>query len=140
MRYNQKRTRKSSKRTQLWVFTPHFSKFRAFRMLHPAPKRHVFLEFLLEKKAFHFSKRALNAGTAHSKWLKYTLLSSSYLLKVTKCLSKISQFEFLVVTEKNVFAYKLFLLLNISGFIFYVKFANPSPEKSHPPSFPATLL
>ena len=37
-----------------------------------------------------------------------------------------------VMTEKNVFAYKLFLLLNISGFIFYVKFATPSPEKSYP--------
>ena len=31
-----------------------------------------------------------------------------YLLKVTKILVDISQFNFLVVTEKNVFAYKLF--------------------------------
>ena len=43
--------------------------------------------------------------------------------------------ENLVVTEKNIFAYKLFLLLNISdfNFFFYVKIAPPlPPEKSHP--------
>ena len=34
-------------------------------MLHP-PKRHVYLEVLIEKKAFRFSKRALRAGTAHN--------------------------------------------------------------------------
>ena len=34
------------------------------------PKRHVFLEFLVEKKTFRFSKRALRAGTACNKWLK----------------------------------------------------------------------
>ena len=41
-------------------------------MLQP-PKRHVFLEFLAEKKAFHFPKRALRAGTARNKWLKKAL-------------------------------------------------------------------
>ena len=40
----------------------------------------------------------------------------SYLLKVTKFLDKISQFEFLVITKKNIFAYKLFLSLDISDF------------------------
>ena len=40
----------------------------------------------------------------------------SYLLKVTKSLGKISQFEFLVMTEKNISAYKLFLSLNASDF------------------------
>ena len=35
VRFNQRRATKSSKRTQLCTFTPHFSKFRAFRMLHP---------------------------------------------------------------------------------------------------------
>ena len=34
----------------------------------------------------------------------------------TKFLVKIFQFEFLVMIEKNVFAYKLFLPLNISNF------------------------
>ena len=33
--YNQKRARKPSKRAQLWVFTPPFSKFRAFGKLQP---------------------------------------------------------------------------------------------------------
>ena len=51
------------------------------------------------------------------------------------------QFEFLVMTEKNTFAYKLFLSLNISDFnlIFMWKLHPlPSPtEKSHP-SFSAT--
>ena len=37
----------------LWIFNPFFFKFGAFRMLHP-PKRHVFLEFLVVKKIFHF--------------------------------------------------------------------------------------
>ena len=35
---------------------------------------------------------------------------------MTKFLGKISQFEFLVITQKIVFAYKLFLSLNISDF------------------------
>ena len=42
---------------------------------------------------------------------KYSSFSSSipsYLLKVTNILGKISQFEFLVITKKNIFAYKLF--------------------------------
>ena len=43
-----------------------------------------------------------------------------------------SQFEFLVMTEKNIFTYKLFLLWNISNFIFYVKIAT-TPEKSYLP-------
>ena len=64
----------------------------------------------------------------------------TYLLKVTTFLGTISQFELLVMTEKNIFAYKLFLLLNISDFnYFYVKIA-PLPGKKSPPSFPATPL
>ena len=65
MQYNQKRAKKSGKRVQSWIFTPHFCKFRAFRMLH-----YAFLEFLVENKAFYFSKRALHADTTHKKWLK----------------------------------------------------------------------
>ena len=55
-----------------------------------------------------------------------------------------SQFEFLVMTEKNVFAYKLFLSLNISDFnlFFTWKLHTPLPsppsEKSHP-SLPQQL-
>ena len=38
--------------------------------LYTPPKRHVFLEILIENTAFHFSKRALRAGTARNKWFK----------------------------------------------------------------------
>ena len=43
------------------------------------------------------------------KYLSISLLTPSYLLKVTKFLVKIYQFEFLVMTEKNIFVYKIFL-------------------------------
>ena len=72
MWYNQKRARKSSKRAELWIFNPDFSKFRALRTLH-SPKRHVVFKFLVENKAFHFSKRALRAGTTHNKCLEEAL-------------------------------------------------------------------
>ena len=58
------------------------------------------------------------------------------LLKVTKFLSKISKFEFLVITKKNIFAYKLFLSLNISNFNWLCN--NCNPLKKVTPSFPAT--
>ena len=55
-----------------------------------------------------------------------------------------SQFEFLSMTEKNIFAYKLFLLLNISDFnlILCDNYNPPPPEKtkSHSPSIPATTV
>ena len=63
----QKRARKSSKRARLWIFIPHVSKFTALKTFHP-PKQHVFLEVLIENKAFYFSKRALRVETACSKW------------------------------------------------------------------------
>ena len=43
--------KKSSKRTQLWNFTPHLFTFRAFIMLHPS-KQHDFFEFVVEKRYF----------------------------------------------------------------------------------------
>ena len=52
----------------------------------------------------------------HPKYQSFSSLTPSYLLKVTKFLVKISQFEFLVMTEKNIFVYKLFLSLNVSDF------------------------
>ena len=77
-----------------------------------------------------------------SELLKYYSFSSSipsYLLKVTKFLGAFSQFEFLVITRKNIFAYKLFLSLNVSDFNFLCDNCKP-PWKSPPPSFPATSL
>ena len=61
-------------------------------------------------------------------------------VKVTKFLVKISKSKFLVMTEKNIFVYKLFFLsLNIPDLSFLWKNCNP-PEKNHPsfPAFPAT--
>ena len=46
----------------------------------------------------------------------FSSLTPCYLLKITKFLVKVSQFEFFGMTEKNVFVYKLFLSLNISDF------------------------
>ena len=60
------------------------------------------------------------------KYQSFSSLTPSCLLRVTKFLAKISQFEFLVMTEKNIFVYKLFLPLNISDFFFFFcKIANP---------------
>ena len=67
------------------------------------------------------------------KILKFLSLNTILSFKVTKILVKISQFESLVMTEKNIFAHKHFLSLNISDFIFYVKIANCPPEKKSPP-------
>ena len=75
VRYNQKEAINCSKRAQLWIFTPYFSKFRAFRTLH-SPKQHVFLEFLVKNNAFHFSKRALRASTTWNNLLKKALVMS----------------------------------------------------------------
>ena len=36
------------------------------------------------------------------------------------------------MTEKNIFVYKLFLLLNISDFILFFMYKLQPPEKSHP--------
>ena len=59
----------------------------------------------------------------------------SYLLKVTKLLVRISQFEFLVM--KNIFVYKLFLSLDISSFsLFLYKNCN-LPLKKVTPLFPS---
>ena len=67
------------------------------------------------------------------KYSSFSSLTPSYLLKVAKFLVKISQFEFLVMIEKNIFAYKLFLSLNISDFNLFLMWKLQPPEKSHPP-------
>ena len=53
------------------------------------------------------------------KYLSFSSFTSSYFLKVTKLLGNMSQFELLVMTEKNIFSYRLFLSLNISDFNLY---------------------
>ena len=63
----------------------------------------------------------------------FPFLTPSYLLKVTKFLVKISQFEFLVMTDKNMFAYKLYFLLNISDFSLFFMWKLQPPWKKSPP-------
>ena len=49
-------------------------------------------------------------------YLNFSSLTTSHLLKVTKFFVKFSRFKILVMTKKNIFVYKLFLLLNMSDF------------------------
>ena len=52
----------------------------------------------------------------------FSSFTLSYLLKVTKFLVKIYQFEFLVTTEQRILVCKLFLPLNIPDFsLFFVE-------------------
>ena len=67
--YNEKRAREFTKRAQLWIFTPHFNNFRAFKTLRSL-FRHRFLEVLVDNKVFYFSKRPLRADIVRNKWLK----------------------------------------------------------------------
>ena len=63
-----------------------------------------------------FVNQLLKVGffSERSKYQSFSTLTPSYLLKATKFLDKICQFEFLVMTEENIFVYKLLLSLNIS--------------------------
>ena len=66
----------------------------------------------------------------------FSSLIPSYILKITKFLGEISQFEFLVMTEKNIFSYKLFLSLKISTFqilFFLCENCTTTPWKKSPP-------
>ena len=74
------------------------------------------------------------------KILQFFILNTIYLLKVTTFLGKISQFEFLVMTEKNICAYKLFLSLNILDFNLFFMLKLQSHSEKVTASFPATSL
>ena len=58
----------------------------------------------------------MNIPSPKNRKKSLSFLTPSYLLKVTKFIVKISQSEFLVMIEKNIFVYKLFLSLDISDF------------------------
>ena len=73
--------------------------FQALLFRHPPPPSILTFRDLSPKSQIF-------QGT--SKILKFFILNTILLLKVTKFLRKISQFEFLVMTEKNIFADKLF--------------------------------
>ena len=71
-----------------------------------------------------FCKLPLKVGffSERPKYQSISPLTPSYLLKVSKFLDDISQFEFLFMTEKNIFVYKLFLSQYISDFaLFFCK-------------------
>ena len=65
--------------------------------------------------------------------LKFFILNTIYLLRITKFFVKIPHFEFLVMAEKNIFAHKPFLTLNFQILIYFLsENCNPPHEKSHP--------
>ena len=78
------------------------------------PPRYWFFEEPLKIGFFHESQKYC-----------FSFLTSSYFYKVIKFSVKISHFEYLVMTEKNIFVYKLFC-----QFRFYAK--SCPPEKGHP--------
>ena len=57
-------------------------------------------------------------------------VNSHYKIKNNKILVKLSQFKFLVNTDRNIFAYKLFLSLNISDFsLFFGQKLDPEQKE-----------
>ena len=70
------------------------------------------------------------------KFFIFNPIPETHILKVTKFLVKTFQFQFLVMTEKNVFVYKLFLSFNILYFssLFMLKLQPPLLWKKSPPS------
>ena len=75
-----------------------------------------FPQFLPLHRFFCESPLKIEFFSEPQKYSSFSFLTPSYLLKITKFLVKVSQFEFFGMTEKNVFVYKLFLSLNISDF------------------------
>ena len=68
---------------------------------------------------FHEPLLKIGFFSEPQKYKSLSFLIISHFLMVNKFLVKISQFEFLVMTERNIFAYKLFLSLNISDFCLF---------------------
>ena len=73
-----------------------------FQAIH-RPQKNFFFHAPLppKKKQSNFSVKSYNKNF-------FSSLTPSHLLKVTKFLVEISQFKFLVMTEKNIFIYKFF--------------------------------
>ena len=65
--------------------------------------------------------------------LKFASLIPSHLLKVSKFLGKICHYEFVVMTEKNIFADKLFVIKYFRFQILFLCENCTPPEKSHSP-------
>ena len=73
------------------------------------------------------------------KILMFFILNPSYFLKVTKFLVKMSQFEFLVMTEKNVLLINFFCHEIFQIWIYFL-WENCNPQKKVTPSFPQNSL
>ena len=91
---------------------------------------------VLKLDSFHSGHWGITPHQKHH--ASFSSLIPCYLLKVTKFLGKVSQFEFSVMSEKNIFAYKLFLSLNISDFNLFLWENWNILLKKVTPSFPAT--
>ena len=60
----------------------------------------------------------------------FSSLNPPYIVKVTKFVFEIFHFQFLVMREKNIFGYKLFLSLNILDFsVFFLYKLQSHPLK-----------
>ena len=118
--------------TPFFPAKPHLSSVKLFQALvfRQSPSVSVFHELATPKRRiFQWTPKIL----------KFLSLTPSYLWKVTKFLVKFSQFEFLVMTEKNISVYKLFLSLNISDFsCFFFQIATPLEKVTL--FFPATPI
>ena len=99
------------------------SKCEFFRLFSAQIKSHQILVIFETKNKFLFkfcTTLIARIGVSTPLQKHHFLLScQAPLIKVTKFLGKISLFELLVMTEKNIFSYKLFLSLNISDFNFF---------------------
>ena len=78
---------------------------------------------------FHETSLKVGFFSGPQKYRSFSSLTPSYLLKVTKFLVEISQFEFLVMAEKNILT-QTFFVIKYSDFdiliYFYVKIATPA--------------
>ena len=83
---------------------------------------------------FHEPSRKVGFFSEPQKYWSFSPLTQSYILKVTKFLVEISQFEFLIITEKNIFAHKLFCHYLRFWFIFIWKL---HPLNKVTPLFPS---
>ena len=74
------------------------------------------------------------------KYSSFSSLTQFDLLKITKFLVKFSQFEFFVMTEKNIFVYKRSCHKQFQILVYLLRKKYIILLKRSPPSFPPTPL
>ena len=123
----------------------------AYFLPSPPPSKPPFLRNSPSILVFRESSLKVGFFSEPQTYQSFSSLTPSYLLKVTKFLVEISQFEFVVMTEENIFGHKLFLLLNISDFdlcencnsspwIYQPLLSQQTPSKTWGPVKPPTFL